>query len=73
VDYAKLAIVDLAQASTAEGRVKLAAVARDAMRDTGFFYAINHGLSSSEVCAISAALCDMRVSERCITSGSTYF
>ena len=52
VDYADLAVVDLAQASTPEGQTKLAAIARDAMRDIGFFYVVNHGLTQSQVCSL---------------------
>lgn len=49
VPYADLAIVDLAKAATLEGRVELAAQVRDAMAKHGFFYAINHGYTSSQV------------------------
>lgn len=49
VDYAKLAIVDLSKANTREGLVELAAQVRDAMRDIGFFYIINHGYTQSQV------------------------
>ncbi|KAI0689338.1 Clavaminate synthase-like protein [Cytidiella melzeri] len=48
LDYADLAMVDLAKTSTPEGRVQLATIARDALRDIGFFYVINHGLSQAE-------------------------
>ncbi|KAI0341626.1 Clavaminate synthase-like protein [Trametopsis cervina] len=47
--WANLAIIDLAKASTAEGRAELAPLARDAMRNIGFFYVVNHGLSQAEV------------------------
>ncbi|KAF9477670.1 Clavaminate synthase-like protein [Pholiota conissans] len=43
MEYADLPIIDLAGAGTEEGRVALAAQARDAMRNYGFFYVINHG------------------------------
>ncbi|KAI0089599.1 Clavaminate synthase-like protein [Irpex rosettiformis] len=46
--YADLGIVDLAKASTAEGRAELATTARDALHNIGFFYIINHGLSKPE-------------------------
>ena len=52
MDYADLAIIDLAKATTPDGRAELAASARDAMRDIGFFYVINHGLSFPEVCQL---------------------
>ncbi|KAK7680314.1 hypothetical protein QCA50_016554 [Cerrena zonata] len=48
LDYAKLAIVDLSKANTREGLVELAAQVRDAMRDIGFFYIINHGYTQSQ-------------------------
>ncbi|KAI0089598.1 Clavaminate synthase-like protein [Irpex rosettiformis] len=46
--YADLGIVDLAKAATAEGRAELAATARDALHNIGFFYVVNHGLSQPE-------------------------
>ncbi len=49
MDYADLAIVDLAKAATENGRAELAVIARDALREVGFFYVVNHGLSQSEV------------------------
>lgn len=52
MDYADLAVIDLAKGTTPEGRAELATLARDAMRDIGFFYIVNHGLSQSEVSAI---------------------
>ncbi|KAI0342235.1 Clavaminate synthase-like protein [Trametopsis cervina] len=48
LDYADLTVIDLAKASTTEGRAELAILARDAMRETGFFYVVNHGLSQPE-------------------------
>jgi len=48
LDYADLTIIDLAKASTPEGRAELAAQARDAMREQGFFYVINHGYSQQQ-------------------------
>lgn len=53
MDYANLAIIDLSKAQTLEGRAELAKEACDAMRDQGFFYAINHGLSAQEVRALA--------------------
>ncbi|KAJ3531483.1 hypothetical protein NM688_g7569 [Phlebia brevispora] len=41
---ADLAVIDLSKMSTPEGRAELVNTARDAMRDIGFFYVINHGL-----------------------------
>jgi hypothetical protein len=49
VDYADLAILDFAKASTSEGRAELAAAACDALQNVGFFYVVNHGLSTYEV------------------------
>lgn len=49
VDYADLAVVDLSEFSTPEGRVELSRIVRDAMRTQGFFYVINHGLSPEQV------------------------
>ncbi|KAF8177668.1 Clavaminate synthase-like protein [Pholiota molesta] len=43
LEYADLPIIDLAGVGTPEGRVALAAQARDAMSNHGFFYVINHG------------------------------
>ena len=52
VEYADLAIIDLSKASTAEGRVRLAISVRDAMKEHGFFYVINHGLTQQQVSKI---------------------
>ena len=49
MDYAELAIIDLSKAQTPEGRAELAMLARDAMREHGFFYVINHGLTQEQV------------------------
>lgn len=48
LDYADLAVVDLSKFTTPEGRAELADIVRDAMRTKGFFYVINHGLSSEQ-------------------------
>ncbi|KAI0689337.1 hypothetical protein BC835DRAFT_1308410 [Cytidiella melzeri] len=48
LDYADLAILDFSKASTYEGRKELAVQARDAMRDIGFFYIVNHGVPQYE-------------------------
>lgn len=49
VDYADLSIIDLAKATTAQGRVELAISVRDAMTTQGFFYVINHGYEPDQV------------------------
>ena len=49
VDYADLAVIDLALAGTPEGRAKLAIQTRDAMKEQGFFYVINHGWNQEQV------------------------
>ena len=49
MEYADLAIIDLEKAATPEGRAELAALARDAMRDIGFFYVVNHGYTQEQV------------------------
>jgi hypothetical protein len=54
VDYADLAIIDLAKAGTAEGRAALAEQVTEAMAVHGFFYVINHGYTSEQVCAFSS-------------------
>jgi isopenicillin N synthase-like dioxygenase len=53
VDYADLAIIDLAKAGTAEGRAALAEQVTEAMAVHGFFYVINHGYTSEQVCVFS--------------------
>lgn len=53
VDYADLAVLDLSQAHTSEGLALLAEQARSAMREQGFFYVINHGLSTEQVRSIT--------------------
>lgn len=53
MEYANLAVIDLSKARTAEGRAELAIEARDAMRQHGFFYAVNHGLSHEEVGSVT--------------------
>ena len=44
-----MAIIDLSKTSTREGRAELAIKARDAMREQGFFYVINHGYTQEQV------------------------
>ncbi|KAG6826197.1 hypothetical protein H0H92_000759 [Tricholoma furcatifolium] len=43
LDFADLAIIDLAKYGTPEGNVELVQQVRDAMKTVGFFYVINHG------------------------------
>ena len=49
MDYADLVVIDLSKMSTPEGVAELTTQARDAMRDVGFFYVINHGLTLDQV------------------------
>jgi isopenicillin N synthase-like dioxygenase len=53
VDYADLAVIDLSKFSTLEGRTELVTLARDAMRTQDFFYVINHGFTTEQVCLLS--------------------
>jgi len=48
LDYANLIVIDLAEASTLEGRMELAIKVRDAMSTQGFFCVINHGLTQTQ-------------------------
>ncbi|KAF8870498.1 hypothetical protein BD779DRAFT_1614102 [Infundibulicybe gibba] len=48
LDYADLAVIDLAQAQTTEGRSQLAGRVREAMAQQGFFYIVNHGLTPAQ-------------------------
>jgi len=48
LEYADLAIIDLSQASTPEGRIRLSAQLSEAMKSVGFCYAINHGYSPAQ-------------------------
>ena len=54
MEYADLAILDFSKLGTPEGRVELAATARRAMHEIGFFYITNHGLSVEQARAVSA-------------------
>ena len=56
VDYADLPIIDLSKTATPEDRLSLAQQARDAMSNHGFFYVINHGLTSAQVSRICSAV-----------------
>ena len=49
MEYADLAIIDLEEAKTPEGRARLAPRVRDAMRDIGFIVLINHGYTKEQV------------------------
>ena len=49
VDYADLAIVDLAKAATPEGLQELVGQVQAGMREYGFLYVINHGLTQEQV------------------------
>ncbi|OCH86735.1 Clavaminate synthase-like protein [Obba rivulosa] len=48
LEYADLAVIDLSKTKTPEGRLELAAQVREAMTTIGFFYVINHGLTSAQ-------------------------
>lgn len=48
-----MSIIDLSKAGTPEGRAELSIAARNAMRDIGFFYVINHGYSQDQVNAFT--------------------
>ncbi|KAF8432736.1 hypothetical protein L210DRAFT_3711347 [Boletus edulis BED1] len=48
LDCADLAIIDLSKACTPEGRAELAPQLRDALRASGFVYAINHGYTQAQ-------------------------
>ena len=48
-DWAQLAVIDLAKMNTPEGQAGLVETARNAMRDVGFFYVVNHGWSPEQV------------------------
>lgn len=49
VEYANLAIIDLAKAATIEGRGELVLQVKKALANHGFFYAINHGYTQAQV------------------------
>jgi len=48
IDWAQLAIVDLAKAKTPECRAEQVQIARDAMHKQGFFYVVNHGFDLAQ-------------------------
>lgn len=49
MEWADLQLVDMSEAQTVEGRLKLAPAVRDAMAKTGFFYVVNHGYTPEQV------------------------
>lgn len=49
MEWADLQLVDMSEAQTVEGRLKLAPAIRDAMAKTGFFYVVNHGYTPEKV------------------------
>lgn len=64
VEYADLAIIDLAKAGTPEGRAELSVEVRNAMTTQGFFYAINSGYEPTQV---SLSYYNYILTDRCIT------
>ncbi|KAG6917877.1 hypothetical protein DXG01_000647 [Tephrocybe rancida] len=48
VDFADLAIIDLAKYATPEGKAELVQDVRNAMSTVGFFYVINHGYTQEQ-------------------------
>ncbi|KAG5735933.1 hypothetical protein E4T56_gene10391, partial [Termitomyces sp. T112] len=48
MDFADLAIIDLAKFGTPEGKAELVKDVCNAMNTTGFFYVINHGYSQEQ-------------------------
>ena len=56
VEYADLAVIDLSKMATAEGRAELAATARNAMHNIGFFYVVGHGLPHEKVSSSTKAV-----------------
>ncbi len=49
MEYADLTVIDLSKVNTTEGFAELATQARDGMREQGFIYVINHGLTQEQV------------------------
>ncbi|KAG5716474.1 hypothetical protein E4T56_gene573 [Termitomyces sp. T112] len=49
MDFADLAIIDLAKFGTPEGKAELVKDVCNAMNTIGFFYVINHGYSQEQV------------------------
>lgn len=48
LEYADLTVIDLSKVNTTEGFAELATQARDGMREQGFIYVINHGLTQEQ-------------------------
>ncbi|KIJ53705.1 hypothetical protein M422DRAFT_64637 [Sphaerobolus stellatus SS14] len=48
LDWADLPIIDVSQAVTEEGRLKLGEQVQDALINVGFFYVVNHGYTEEE-------------------------
>ncbi|KAH8080736.1 Clavaminate synthase-like protein [Cristinia sonorae] len=48
LDYADLAIIDLSKLATPAGKSELAVEVRNAMREQGFCYVVNHGYTSGQ-------------------------
>ena len=49
VDWAELPVIDISKAKTPQGRIELGPIVRDAMRNHGFMFVVNHGLTQAEV------------------------
>ncbi|CAK5279680.1 unnamed protein product [Mycena citricolor] len=79
LEYADLAIIDLAQATTLAGRKALAGQLVAAMRAQGFFYAVNHGYTADQTNRMFS-IADLTLDEvgeeeklrYCARSGHTY-
>ncbi len=56
MDYADLAVIDLSKAASETGRIELAQQIRGALKTAGFFYVVNHGLSTSQASPSSLSL-----------------
>lgn len=54
VEWADLATIDMTHAGTAEGRKALVKQVHDAIKNEGFLYVVNHGLTEEQVCFFSA-------------------
>ncbi|EGN97166.1 hypothetical protein SERLA73DRAFT_123949 [Serpula lacrymans var. lacrymans S7.3] len=48
LDFADLAIIDLAKAQTPKGRAEIYPQVRDALRTNGFMYVVNHGYTQAQ-------------------------
>ena len=56
MDFADLAVIDLAKNNTPEGRAELVNDLRNALSTVGFFYVINHGWTSEQVGGVSIGI-----------------